>query len=128
MAVILFDGVCNFCNSTINYIIDHDEGRHRFASLQSEFGQELLKKNKRSITNFDSVILWEDGCLYEKSEAALRIAKHVKGWKWLWAFRFLPLFLRNGVYNLIARNRYTWFGKREACRLPSLEERARFVG
>ncbi len=127
MPIILFDGVCNFCNSTINYIIDHDGGKHHFASLQSEFGQKLLRENKRSVSNFDSVMLWEDGLLYEKSEAALRIARQVKGWKWLWHFRFLPLFLRNGIYNLIARNRYSWFGKRESCRLPSPEERARFV-
>ncbi len=128
MVVILFDGVCNFCNTTINYILDHDGGRHQFASLQSAYGQSILDQLNRPSLDFDSVLLWEDGHIYEKSEAALRIARHVKGWKWLWIFRFLPLSIRDRVYSLIARNRYRWFGKRESCRLPSPEERLRFVG
>ncbi len=127
MTVILFDGVCNFCNSTINYVLDHDGGRHQFASLQSAFGQQLLLKHHRSPNDFDTVLLYEEGRLYEKSDAVLRIARHVKGWQWLWFFRFLPLFIRNGIYQVMARNRYSWFGKRESCRLPSPEERCRFV-
>ena len=125
--VILFDGVCNFCNASINWIISHDPAhRYRFAALQSEYGQKLLQKTNRDAMNFDSVILWRDGKVFEKSEAALEIARYLRGWSWLYAFRFVPLFIRNFCYDLVARNRYRLFGRTETCRIPSQEERALF--
>ncbi|MFT4032928.1 MAG: DCC1-like thiol-disulfide oxidoreductase family protein [Siphonobacter sp.] len=127
MTLILFDGICNFCNATINYVMDHDGGRHQFASLQSEIGQRILKQFDRNLTDFDSILLLENNQLYEKSEAILRIAHHVKGWKWLYFFRFIPRFLRDHFYTFIARNRYNWFGKTQTCRIPTPAEKARFV-
>lgn len=127
-ALILFDGVCNVCNASVNFILDHDPaGRFRFASLQSAVGQKVLRDLKRPAASFDSVILVENGRFYEKSDAALRIARHLRGWRWAWGLRFVPKFLRNAAYDLIARNRYRWFGRREVCRVPTPEERERFV-
>ncbi|WP_428658443.1 thiol-disulfide oxidoreductase DCC family protein [Runella sp.] len=126
--VILFDGVCNFCNSTINFVIDHDPAhRFRFASLQSSFGQRILKESNRQTSDFDSVLLLRDGKLYEKSAAALEIARYLKGWAWLAVFRFVPRFIRDFFYDLIAKNRYRLFGKTEACRIPTPEEKKLFV-
>ena len=128
-ALVLFDGVCNVCNASVTFIIDRDPaGRFQFASLQSAVGQEVLRRLGRPAADFDSVILVENGRFYEKSDAALRIARHLRGWRWAWIFRFIPKFLRNLLYNLIARNRYRWFGRRETCRVPTAEERERFLG
>lgn len=126
--IILFDGVCNFCNAAINFVIDHDvERRFRFASLQSDIGQRILTENRRSVSDFDTVLLVREGKLYEKSTAALEIARYLRGWTWLYAFRFIPRFIRDAVYNLIAKNRYRIFGKSESCRIPTPEERSLFI-
>lgn len=127
-ALILFDGVCTLCNASVNFVIDHDPaGRFRFAPLQSETGQAILRKTGRPAAEFDSVVLVENGRVYEKSDAALRIARHLRGWRWVWGFRFVPKFIRNVVYDLIARRRYRWFGRRDTCRVPTPGERERFV-
>lgn len=128
--IILFDGVCNFCNSTINFLIDRDKkGIFKFAALQSEPGREILKKhNIFTLTDFDSVILEKDGKLYQKSDAALEIARNMDGlWKLLYGFKILPKFIRDFVYDLVAKNRYRLMGKMDACRLPTPELRARFL-
>ena len=126
--IILFDGVCNFCNASINFVIDHDTARRfRFASLQSDIGQQILTENRRSVSDFDTVLLVREGKLYEKSTAALEIARYLRGWTWLYAFRFIPRFIRDAVYNLIAKNRYRIFGKSESCRIPTAEERSLFI-
>lgn len=126
--IILFDGVCNFCNAAINFVIDHDvERRFRFASLQSDIGQRILTENRRSVSDFDTVLLIREGKVYEKSTAALEIARYLRGWTWLYAFRFFPRFIRDAVYNLIAKNRYRIFGKSESCRIPTPEERSLFI-
>ncbi|MFN8348507.1 MAG: DUF393 domain-containing protein [Spirosomataceae bacterium] len=126
--IILFDGVCNFCNATINFIIERDtERRFRFASLQSDIGRQILSENSRSTTDFDTVLLLREGKIYEKSDAALEIARYLRGWSWLYVFRFLPRLFRNAVYTLVAKNRYRLFGKSESCRLPSPEERSLFL-
>ena len=126
--IILFDGVCNFCNASINFVIDHDvERRFRFASLQSDIGQHILTENSRSVSDFDTVLLIREGKVYEKSTAALEIARYLRGWTWLYAFRFIPRFIRDSVYNLIAKNRYRIFGKSESCRIPTPEERSLFI-
>ena len=130
MAIILFDGVCNLCNSSINFIIDRDtERRFRFASLQSVEGEALLRQHGLIIkATLDSVILIENEKVYQKSAAALRIARHLGGaWPLLGIFWLVPSFLRDAVYNLIARNRYRWFGRQESCRLPTPELKERFL-
>jgi predicted DCC family thiol-disulfide oxidoreductase YuxK len=126
--IILFDGVCNFCNGAINFVIDHDVARRfRFASLQSDIGQRILTENRRSVSDFDTVLLLREGKLYEKSTAALEIARYLRGWAWLYYLRFIPRFIRDAVYNLIAKNRYRIFGKSESCRIPTPEERSLFI-
>lgn len=129
--IILFDGVCNFCNSSVNFIIDHDAKNYfKFAALQSEAGEKLQKEYGISPEdkNLDSILLIEDGKLHTHSTAALRIAKHLSGvWSFLYIFIIVPKPLRNIFYKLFAKNRYRLFGKRDACRLPSPEERAKFL-
>lgn len=127
--VILFDGVCNFCNTTINFIIDHDPKQHfRFASLQSDAGQQLLRQHHEPTTDFDSVILLKGGKVFHKSDAALEIALDLGGlWPLLYGFKIVPRFVRNAVYDFVARNRYRWFGRLDACRLPTPELRGRFL-
>ena len=126
---ILFDGVCNFCNASINFIIDRDsKGIFKFAALQSEIGQEFLKRNGLKQDTFDSVILEKSGIIYQKSDAALEIARNLDGfWKILYVFKIVPFFLRNPIYDLVARNRYRIFGRTDACRLPTPALKARFL-
>lgn len=126
---ILFDGECNFCDSSVQFIIKRDpKGLFHFASLQSDVGQELLKKYDVS-RDVDSMVLIEKDKVYYKSAAALRIARHLKGaWKLAYAAIIVPSPLRNTIYDFIARNRYKWFGKKEeACMLPSPAIRQRFL-
>ena len=126
--VILFDGVCNFCNYWVNFILARDKNDFfRFAALQSEAGQELLKKFNLSRTSFDTFILIDDENYFTKSTAALMIAEKLKSVvKLFYPFIFLPKPFRDYFYNLIAKNRYKFFGKREICRIPTEEERGKF--
>ncbi len=128
-AIVLFDGVCNFCNASINFVIDRDKkGAFKFATLQSEIGQKLLVKFEKTTTDFDSVILIKNNQLFQKSDAALEIAKEMDGgWKLLYGFKIIPRFIRNFFYDLIAKNRYKIFGRTEACRIPTVELRERFL-
>jgi predicted DCC family thiol-disulfide oxidoreductase YuxK len=128
-AIILFDGVCNFCNSSVNFIIDHDpESYFKFAPLQSEVGEQLLKEHGIDKTQTDSVVLIENGRVYTYSTAALRVARKLSGaWKWFYGFTVVPKFIRDFAYKLFAKNRYRMFGKQEACMLPTPEIRARFL-
>lgn len=128
-AVIMFDGVCNLCNASINFVIDRDKNRYfRYAPLQSETGQAFLEKHGRKTSDFDSIILVEGDTYYTKSTAALRIARKLGGgWPLLYGFVIIPPFLRNAVYNLIATNRYAWFGKQDACRMPTPELKSLFL-
>ena len=127
--VLLFDGVCNLCNSSVNFIIDHDpKGQFKFAALQSDFGQERLKELGFNQEEFDSLVLLSEGKVYRKSTAALRIAKKLNGlWPLLYIFIIIPPFIRHAVYDLIGKNRYRWWGKRDSCRMPTPELRQRFV-
>lgn len=128
-AVVLFDGVCNLCSSSVQFIINHDpKGYFKFASLQSEAGQALLQDHQLDTASLKSLVLLEQGKAYTHSTGALRIAKRLSGaWPLLYGFIIIPPFLRNAVYNLIARNRYRWFGKKEACWLPTPALRSRFL-
>ena len=127
--LVLFDGVCRFCNASVNFIIDHDRrGRVRFAALQSAAGQEVLRRFGLPTAGFDSLVLVEGGRCYTRSGAALRIARWLDGfWPVLSALIMLPPVLRDGAYDLLARNRYRWFGRFDACRMPTPELRQRFL-
>lgn len=128
--IVLFDGVCNLCSGSVQFILKRDpEARFRFASLQSEVGQTIQAEHGLDSGALSSVLLLEDGRLYRESAAALRIARHLPGaWKLLAAFKIVPRPIRDGLYRLIARNRYRWFGKSETCWLPTPELRGRFLG
>jgi len=127
--IILFDGVCNFCNGAINFIIKRDKKRvFRFAPLQSEIGLQLLQQYQLSTSDMDSFVLIYQGKAYKKTSAALRIASILGGvWKLSGIFWLLPSFARDWVYNIIADNRYRWFGKKEACMIPTPEIRTLFL-
>ena len=129
--VVLFDGVCNLCSFAVQFILDRDrDGVFRFASLQSTAGGELLRAHGRTppVGDPESVVLIENGAVYEHSSAALRIARRLSGlWKVLYVLIVVPAFVRDGVYRWIARNRYRWFGKGEQCWVPTPALRARFL-
>ena len=127
--VILFDGICNLCNNAVQFVLKHDKKKlFRFASLQSDFGKSILIKYGLPTDNFNSFVLILNGKAYTKSTAALSVAKMLSGpMKLLYGFIIVPAFIRNGVYNVIARNRYKWFGKKESCMLPSPDVAARFL-
>jgi len=128
-AVVLFDGVCNFCNATINFVIEHDKsGYFKFAPLQSEIGEGLMAEHGIDRIETDSVILVEDGVAYTHSDAALRISRRLDGvWSWAYAFRVVPRAVRDAAYRLFAKNRYRLFGRQDACMMPTPEIRARFL-
>lgn len=119
--VILFDGVCNLCNASVQKVIKYDpERKFRYASLQGKFGQQVLNEFQLPGTNFNSFILLKDNQIYTKSTAALKVAKEMSGlWSLLYVFIIIPPFIRNFFYDLVARNRYKWFGKQETCWLPT---------
>lgn len=127
--IVLFDGLCNFCNAGINFIIKQDKKKiFRFAALQSEAGQKLLEEYNLPKEGFDSVVLIDGGKVYKKSSAGLRVYAMLPWyWRWSQAFWIAPRFIRDGVYDFIARNRYKWFGKKEECMLPTPEVRNRFL-
>jgi len=126
--VILFDGVCNLCSGSVQFILKRDnEKRFLFASLQSKYGQDLLKQFNLPANTFNSFILFEDGKIFTRSKAALKMFGQLKGWKWVQLFWVVPKFLRDAVYNLIAKNRYKWFGKKNECWLPTPDLKARFL-
>ncbi|MDQ6814546.1 MAG: thiol-disulfide oxidoreductase DCC family protein [Bacteroidota bacterium] len=128
--VLLFDGVCNLCSSAVQFVIKQDTRKlFRFASLQSVAGQEILNKHHLSKTDFHSFILLQNGKIYTKSTAALMVAKCLTApWSILHLFMLVPPFIRDSIYGIIARNRYSWFGKKEHCFLPSPELTSRFLG
>ncbi|GAB4420883.1 MAG: thiol-disulfide oxidoreductase DCC family protein [Bacteroidia bacterium] len=129
MKIIIFDGVCNLCNASVNFVMTRDKGRvFKYTANQHEAGQRILAEHGIGGIDVDTVLLLDEGRLYNRSDAALRIARHL-GWPWRLAYglRILPRGLRDGVYTWIARNRYRWFGQKETCRLPTAEERALFL-
>jgi len=128
-AVVLFDGVCNLCNASVHFIIDRDPAAYfRFASLQGENGQALLRRHGLSTSDFDTLVLVEGGKVHMRSGAALRIARRLRGaWPLLAFFWVVPSPVRDALYAWVSRNRYRWFGQEEACRLPTPELRARFL-
>jgi predicted DCC family thiol-disulfide oxidoreductase YuxK len=134
-SIILFDGVCNLCNGFVNFVIDRDpDGVFRFAALQSEAGRQLVRDHGAvsstggEVALLQSVILIEDGTLYRRSTAALRIARHLTPpWPLLYAFIVVPKAIRNAVYDQIAARRHDWFGQRDQCRVPTPALKDRFL-
>lgn len=128
--IILFDGVCNLCDSSIQFIIKHDKkDLFRFVALQSEIGMEIIKHIGVDTSKIDSILLYEPGkAYYYKAEAALKIAKELGGiYTVISWFGILPKFLTNSVYDYIAKNRYKWYGKKDACMIPTPELKAKFL-
>jgi predicted DCC family thiol-disulfide oxidoreductase YuxK len=127
--VVLFDGVCNLCNGAVQFIIKHDKkNQFMFASLQSNQGQKLLAQYNFPIDELNSFILIEKGKAYTRSTGALKVAKKLNAlWPLLYGFIILPTFIRDGVYKLVAKNRYKWFGKKDACMIPTPQLKARFL-
>lgn len=128
--IILFDGVCNLCNSSVQYVIEHDKRDvYRFAALQSEIGKKLVEERGIDTSQIDSIILIEPGvAYYTKSTAALKIAQSFGGvWQLTGVLEWIPEKIRNWVYDFIAKNRYKWYGKKEACMIPTTELKAKFL-
>jgi predicted DCC family thiol-disulfide oxidoreductase YuxK len=126
----LFDGVCNLCNSSVQFVIQRDSNKvFRYAALQSDFAKNLLESLNQPAPDVESVILVDGDAVFYRSNAALRIAKHLKGaWPMLSIFLIVPRFIRDAVYNFIGRNRYKWFGKQESCMIPTPELKELFLG
>lgn len=127
--IIVFDGVCNWCNAWVNFTIDHDpHGKFKFGTLQSEEAQQILKSLHLSTEDFETFLLLEQGHIYTKSTAALRILKELSGCRLLsFLGSMVPRPLRDALYDYIARHRYRWMGKAETCRAPRPADRERFV-
>ena len=127
--IVLFDGVCNYCNDKINFIIKNDkQDVFRFVALQSETGQKIIKYLGID-ASIDSIVLYEPGYAYFiKSEAVFRIIKHLSSAvKLLLVFNFIPTSIKNIFYDLIAKNRYNWYGKKESCMMPTEEVKRKFI-
>lgn len=125
--IVLFDGVCNLCNKSVQFIIKRDpHSLFSFASLQSDMGKSLAEKYQ--LSDVDSVVLIKEDLAYTESSAALEICRHLSsGWKLLTILKIIPTFLRDPLYRYIARNRYKWFGKQDSCMLPTEEMKKRFL-
>ena len=127
--IVLFDGVCNYCNDKINFIIKNDKKDvFRFVALQSETGQKIIKYLGID-SSIDSIVLYEPGYAYFiKSEAVFRIIKHLSSSvRLLLFFNFIPTSIKNIFYDLIAKNRYNWYGKKESCMIPTEEVKRKFI-
>jgi len=127
--IVLFDGVCNLCNKSVQFIIHNDpKVKFRFAAIQSEIGQLLLGQLELPLDRFDSIVYISDNKFYIKSTAVLQIIKELgRWWQALYCFIIIPRILRDMVYNMIAKRRYTWFGKSESCMIPPPEYSVRFL-
>jgi predicted DCC family thiol-disulfide oxidoreductase YuxK len=127
--ILFFDGACNLCNSSVNFIIDRDpKGKFRFAPLQSQLAMKLLPEFNINPEQLESLVLFRSGKVYRKSRAALEVARQLTGfWPMLYVFIIVPWFIRNFIYDLIAKNRYRLFGRQATCRIPTPELKARFV-
>lgn len=127
--IILFDGICNFCNSAVNFVIKNDrKSSIKFATLQSEIADRLLEKYSFSKEGLRTFFFIENGKVYTSSTAAIRVCRYLGGlWPLMIGFIIVPKFIRDGIYNWVSKNRYKWFGKREECMIPSPEVKMRFL-
>lgn len=127
--IILFDGVCNFCNSAVNFTIRRNKKANiAFAPMQSEVGQKLLQQYNLPKDDMQSFIFIENERVYKQSTGVLKVSRHLRGlWPLCYGFIIVPKFIRDGIYNWIAKNRYKWFGMRQQCMIPTPEVKARFL-
>ena len=127
--IVLFDGVCNFCNYWVSFAIKRDRKKKlRFASLQGETAKQILPQYNIQSSSLSSVIFIDNGRAYTQSSAAIRICKHLDGgWKLFYGLIIIPKFIRDFFYNIIARNRYKWYGKKESCMVPTPYLKERFL-
>ena len=127
--VILFDGVCNLCNRSVNFILKRDSGKiYKFASLQSDAAINIFNKHNLNLDKFDTIVLIKDQKVYQKSNAILEVTRSLGGlWPLLYVFKLIPRFLRDALYNYLAKNRYSWFGKSDQCRVPTPDLKERFL-
>jgi len=128
--IIFFDGYCSLCNGVVDFVIrtKKDEVDFYFSSLQSDFAKEFLNKYDKDANALETFYFYENGVVHEKSTAALKVANHLKGpINWTSFLLVIPAFIRNPFYSLIAKNRYRLFGKKDTCRMPTVEERAMFL-
>ena len=130
MKILLFDGVCNLCNEAVQFVIAHDRTAEiHFAALQSDFAQSLLRKHNLPTETMNSLVFIENEAVYMESSGALQLALSFGGaWRLLYIFIVVPKFIRDAVYRFVGANRYRWFGKQDACMLPTPALRARFLG
>ncbi|HMO40400.1 MAG TPA: thiol-disulfide oxidoreductase DCC family protein [Saprospiraceae bacterium] len=127
--ILLFDGVCNLCNGFVQFVIRRDpHGKFLFAALQSEIGRQLLRQAQLPTDEISTVVLYDKGQFYTHSDVGLRVFRQMGGlWPVLYGLMIVPKFIRDRIYNWIARNRYRWFGQRETCMIPTPELKARFL-
>ncbi len=127
--IILYDNVCHLCDGSVKFIINHDrKGNIKFAALQSDLGKEILSANNLDTEKLDSLVFVENGKTYTESTGVLKATKFMDfPWNLLRVFLIVPPFIRNAVYRTVAKNRYKWFGKADACMMPSPEIRERFL-
>lgn len=127
--VVLFDGVCNFCNRTVQFLIKRDRNdKLRFASLQSDSGKKLLKEAHFDLQYSESVLFFTEGRIWRKSDAFCQIMRRLPGaWKLCYWLMIIPRFIRDGVYDFISTHRYRWFGRRDQCMVPPPEWKEKFL-
>lgn len=127
--IVFFDGVCGICNKSVDFLVRKNRKKQfAFAPLQSDDSFEFLKPFGVDATQLNSIVFYKNGKVYQKTRAVLEICRLLPGlWPLFYGFMILPFFLRDPIYNFVAKNRYKWFGKKEACRIPSPEERSYFI-
>ncbi|MFM1875633.1 MAG: hypothetical protein RL266_1370 [Bacteroidota bacterium] len=127
--ILLFDGVCNLCSSSVQFVLARNKMNNiRFASLQSDFSKELLLNSNLPTDYLNSLVLIENGKTYVKSDAALHLCKHLDGfWKTCSVLLTIPRFIRNPIYDLVSKYRYSWFGKKNVCWVPEQKWQSRFL-
>ena len=128
-AVVLFDGVCNLCNHSVQFIIKRDKSSYfSFAALQTPYGQRMLSEFKLPTSEFNTILLFDQGKVYQRSRAALEIARKLDGvWPLFYAFIIVPGFIRDWFYRIVSSNRYRMFGRQDQCMIPTPELKSRFV-
>ena len=127
--IIIFDGICNLCNATVLFLINRDKKNiFKFVSMQSDIAKQIFKEYNINFKNLDTIIFIEKNDFYIKSDAIIRIFKKLNyPWKVFYFLKFLPKFIRDRIYDIVANNRYNWFGRRNTCMIPSNETKSKFI-
>ena len=128
--LVLFDGVCNLCNASVQFVIRHDpQVKFRFAAIQSDLGREIFKGHGLDAADLQTFVLLVEGRMFVRSDAAIEVVSRFGGlWKLFAIFRLVPRAVRDSIYSWVAPNRYRWFGRKEACMVPTPEIQERFLG